>query len=159
MTDKNAGPKYVIAPEGCKSWLTPGKKYEVLDWETPNKRFGGFFRTTADNGENIYTSLRENGHLNGGDWITPDDEAPSPSVPEAAPQPDGEVHFVADDERRFVAAVAAMQGMIAFGLNDTDEVVANQSVALADALIAALAVKKGSGVMAEANVSVLKSAA
>lgn len=60
----------VIAPEGCKPWLTPGKEYEV------KKDINGFsdeminiFCIKSDNGNDLYCKIYNCAHLNGKDWI------------------------------------------------------------------------------------------
>ena len=63
-------PKRVKAPEGCESYLTAGKIYDVLgfwyDWE---ESFGYSFTILNDEGY-IAECLEKNcDHLNGKDWI------------------------------------------------------------------------------------------
>jgi len=65
-------PKYVVAPEGCGSYLTPGKRYEVQDFFTKDT-CGGSFWITGDNGNYFLCLLVDCPHLNGGNWITPED--------------------------------------------------------------------------------------
>jgi hypothetical protein len=200
MTTETKAPKYVIAPEGCADYLTAGKRYPVF---SHNKIA---FDTEDDSGRMIGTQFLKSAHLNGGDWIIPDEAEATPDAdgwiewaggecpvapgvlvevryrgsrkPETgpwetetgpgetfgecwqdddyaediiayrivspAPQPDGNVHFVPDD-RRFVAAVAAMQGIMAnermnyySAGHEQRETVARCAVAQADALLAAL---------------------
>jgi len=65
-------PTYAIPPEGCASYLTAGKRYEVLREET----IRGFYITDND-GDEIYCLWDGCGHLDGGDWtreeVTQDD--------------------------------------------------------------------------------------
>lgn len=65
-------PTYAIPPEWCASYLTAGKRYEVLREET----IGGFYITDND-GDEIYCLWRNCPHLDGGDWtreeVTQDD--------------------------------------------------------------------------------------
>jgi hypothetical protein len=55
---------FVIAPEGCETYLTAGKKYEVLRVDD----FGGF-EFMSDLGQIGYSGLKNSFHLNGKDWI------------------------------------------------------------------------------------------
>jgi hypothetical protein len=148
MTD-NAGPKYVIAPEGCADYLTKGKRYPVRDWNGDHKTFW----STSDNGTPFYTGLLDSLHLNGGDWIIPD-------VTEAARVADGGPAFAGGDpvnggdpgmSLRAYAAVAAMQGMGTWMPVDSEGLAHNNlnhdralwdrakwAVRQADALLAAL---------------------
>jgi len=67
-------PKYVIAPEGCASYLIAGKMYEVRGFRV-NDTNGGSFWITGDNGSgDFFCLLKACPHLKGGDWIIPDDE-------------------------------------------------------------------------------------
>lgn len=66
----NTPPKYVIAPQGCESYLTPGKRYEVYYWDV--SRHCPSFDITADNGRDAFCILVGCPHLNGGDWIIPE---------------------------------------------------------------------------------------
>jgi len=128
-------PKYVIAPEGCSEYLTPGRRYEVRSAKSGQCEQGRF-RITTDMGLNASCRFNECPHLNGGDWIIPD-EAEAP----------------ADDDRRFVAACHAMQGMGTWmpdynmrPVLSSDEAIearAEWAVRQADALLAALAGKDG----------------
>ena len=70
-------PKYVIAPEGCAKYLTPEKGYIVEEFDVlPGEDiYDCGFTITDDMGERVYSTLRKSAHLNGGDWIIPDDEA------------------------------------------------------------------------------------
>lgn len=87
-------PKYVIAPEGCADYLTPGKRYQAIR-PIPDSECGFFFCILNDGNLITSCSLYRCLHLNGGDWIITDD---------------AEVAQV-DDERRFIAACHAMQSM------------------------------------------------
>lgn len=63
-------PKIVKAPEGCESYLTPGKEYEVLLHNNFMKKKSGYgFNIISDEGYEIFTSHKGSGHLNGQDWI------------------------------------------------------------------------------------------
>jgi hypothetical protein len=55
---------FVIAPEGCETYLTAGKNYEVLGFDS-----FGCFGIMADNNFTIYSRLKNSAHLNGKDWI------------------------------------------------------------------------------------------
>jgi hypothetical protein len=80
MTETKA-PEYVIAPEGCADYLTPGKRYAVRNWS------GGVFNMTDDRGREINCFFPKSAHvLNGGDWIIPDEA-------EAAPDADGWIEW------------------------------------------------------------------
>ena len=120
-------PRYVIAPEGCKKYLTPGKRYAVDSTDDDST----FFIFLDDEGYPVCSSFKNAHVLNGGDWIIPDDEAEAP----------------AGDERRFVAACHAMQGLVTSeglsGSPDTQSEMARWAVEQADALLAALAGKDG----------------
>jgi len=65
-------PTYAIPPEGCASYLTAGKRYEVLREET----IRGFYITDND-GDELCCLWDHCGHLDGGDWtreeVTQDD--------------------------------------------------------------------------------------
>lgn len=115
-------PKYVIAPEGCLEYLTPGKRYETIR-PVPDSAYGFFFCILNDENLSTSCSLYRCPHLNGGDWIIPDD---TESVP-------------VDDERRFIAACHAMQGILASKMAiPSKSSVIEASVSYADALLAAL---------------------
>ena len=62
-------PKYVIAPDGCEHYLTPGKSYPVMNFD------GIGIDTIADNGAKIYSLLEGSSHLYDGNWIIPENEA------------------------------------------------------------------------------------
>lgn len=143
-------PKYVIAPEGCKSYLTPGKRYKVRQWK-PGNRHAGYFHVTDDDGTNLGATFAKCYHLNGGDWIVPDDDA------EAVPVDNGGPAFPCADyttehgdmvipttvqggmSLRAYAAVAAMQGMLASKMAFPAKAsVIEASVNYADALLAKL---------------------
>ena len=55
--------KYVIAPEECEIYLTPGRKYKIINGYT----FA--FEIVSDNGNTIYCLYEGCAHLFGGDWI------------------------------------------------------------------------------------------
>lgn len=59
-------PKYVIAPEGCCSWLTPGRLYEIIDWPYEN-----LFTIVSDSEIRCFCQIYGCAHLNGGNWIVP----------------------------------------------------------------------------------------
>ena len=77
-------PKYVIAPEGCENYLTPGKRYEAYNWEEDDSG-EVYFRTKDDDGDVLLCCLEECPH-GSGNWIIPDDDddddesSPSPVV-------------------------------------------------------------------------------
>lgn len=73
-------PEYVIAPEGCQSYLTPGKRYEVSNF-CANDAYRGTINIAADNGSDIFCLLEKCPHLNNGDWIIPGaDDVAAPEV-------------------------------------------------------------------------------
>jgi len=74
MTGK---PEYVIAPEGCEYYLTPGKWYAVekLDHIPGENIEDAAVIIRDDMGEEVYSTIRKSAHLNGGNWIIPDDDA------------------------------------------------------------------------------------
>jgi hypothetical protein len=124
-------PRYVIAPEGCAKYLTPGKRYAVACADDDP----AFFALLDDEGDPIRSSFKNAHVLNGGDWIIPDDEAEAPKA--EAP---------AGDERRFVAACHAMQGLVSIPTdyeNRSCTGTAREAVDYADALLAALKGKDG----------------
>ena len=51
------------APNFQETYLTYGKKYEVLDID------GGLYVIEDDNGETTITNIYSIGHLNGGTWL------------------------------------------------------------------------------------------
>lgn len=64
---------YVIAPEGCKPYLTPGKKYIVIgDISYSSRNLGFFFHCASDINVNCHTTSKGVAHLNGNDWIIPE---------------------------------------------------------------------------------------
>lgn len=63
---------YVIAPDGCESYLTPGKKYAIKDLEF-NKFLERFsFSITTDKQGEIFCLSVGCLHLNGKNWIIPE---------------------------------------------------------------------------------------
>jgi hypothetical protein len=57
----------VIAPEGCESYLTPGKEYVVIrNYEDI------MFSIESDIGVRAYCMRRGCPHLNDGDWLSKD---------------------------------------------------------------------------------------
>ena len=57
--------KYVIAPEGCESYFTAGKKYEIVE-----RAYGDLaFRIKSDSGMLDTCKWTNCGHLRRGDWI------------------------------------------------------------------------------------------
>jgi len=58
----------VIAPEGCEDYLTAGKEYLVESIVGKNDK-DLLFMTFADNGQEVWSTIRESSHLNMGDWI------------------------------------------------------------------------------------------
>jgi len=94
-------PKYVIAPEGCEDYLTPGRRYEVHNFCT-NDTYGGTIHITTDDGSYIFCLLKKCPHLNGGNWIIPDDEAddttqPQPTKPRVLAMGIGDIMACFDD--------------------------------------------------------------
>jgi hypothetical protein len=59
--------KYVIAPEECENYLTPGKKYKIINKNTFAPEFA--FEIVSDKGNTIYCLYKGCEHLFGGDWI------------------------------------------------------------------------------------------
>jgi hypothetical protein len=64
-------PTKVQAPEGCSSYLTAGRIYDIGGfWRTKSKISGRYgFRIVDDEGEEIHCREQACPHLNGGDWI------------------------------------------------------------------------------------------
>lgn len=60
---------YVIAPEGCESYLTPWKSYEVLLIHVAAGLFGDEFKIVNDNGDWSYCRQLKCLHLKGKDWL------------------------------------------------------------------------------------------
>ena len=56
---------FVIAPEGCESYLTAGKSYQILK----DVRMNTFFEIIDDRGDMIRCMLPFDGHTKGIDWI------------------------------------------------------------------------------------------
>lgn len=56
----------VIAPDTCRSWLTAGKEYEVIEVDEYRN---DLFIIIDDGLEQIWCLLDHCGHLNGGNWI------------------------------------------------------------------------------------------
>lgn len=58
--------KYAIPPEGCEPYLTPGRKYEIID-KVEGRNINSF---TIKSGEEKHFCLeKECLHINGKDWI------------------------------------------------------------------------------------------
>lgn len=57
-------PTIAIPPEGCESYLTAGKEYEIVEWRSSTA-----FMIISDYGVSMYCSMKESEHLNGKDWI------------------------------------------------------------------------------------------
>jgi hypothetical protein len=64
----------VIAPEGCRDYLTEGKEYEVRNITFGD--FGTFFNITDNDGERLDCMLKDDGHLNYANWIIKQEEKP-----------------------------------------------------------------------------------
>jgi len=63
-------PKKVQAPEGCASYLTAGKVYDVVSCDPySSKQCGYGFIILNDYGNEIYCVERQCFRLNGGNWI------------------------------------------------------------------------------------------
>ena len=87
-------PKYVIAPKGCRSYLTPWKMYEV------NPISNTAFYVKNDNGRVVYALFNVCNHLNGGDWIIPDgdaDDEPKTTKPRVTAVRVGDITLDCDD--------------------------------------------------------------
>ena len=64
---------YVIAPDGCTSYLTPGKKYAVIgEISHISCDAGVFFSCSSDINTDCQTTSERASHLNGKDWIIPE---------------------------------------------------------------------------------------
>lgn len=76
-------PEYVIAPEGCERYLTPGRRYKVLNPVEVRGEFWGF-DFVDDDGTQRGAIFRASSHLSGQNWIIPDDkpEDEKPSLQE-----------------------------------------------------------------------------
>lgn len=59
---------YVIAPEGCESYFTPSKKYDIMEISYVSNTF----LLKDNNGENKHCRIAKCAHLNGKDWIIPE---------------------------------------------------------------------------------------
>jgi hypothetical protein len=66
----------VIAPEGCETWLTAGKEYQVFDVEESDTIRKCYFGIIADNTIKCNCFLINCAHLNGKDWIIKQEEKP-----------------------------------------------------------------------------------
>jgi hypothetical protein len=63
-------PKKVQAPEGCESFLTAGKVYDVVSCDRyPSEEYGYGFTIFSDMGNEIYCLERKCACLNDGNWI------------------------------------------------------------------------------------------
>jgi hypothetical protein len=61
---------YVIAPRGCKEWLTAGKKYQVINVDgIDSKDYGIGFNIKTDSGKISFCNQKKCRHINGQDWI------------------------------------------------------------------------------------------
>lgn len=67
---KNKQFAYVIAPEGCASHLTPGKKYSAVCVVKYKRAYGFYFRDDSDV-EHLSTH-RSHRHTNDNLWIIPE---------------------------------------------------------------------------------------
>jgi hypothetical protein len=68
-------PEYVIAPEGCEDYLTPGKSYRVVDSR------GGYFSIIDDDDDLLSSCLLTDCVHANGDWIIPGaDDVAAPEV-------------------------------------------------------------------------------
>lgn len=56
-------PTIAIPPEGCESYLTAGKEYEIIDFAE------GVFFVIDDSDFKIMSCSKCSAHLNGKDWI------------------------------------------------------------------------------------------
>ena len=60
----------VIAPKGCREYLTAGKEYEVINVNDDyNEEYGVLFEIVSDIGDLAYCFEKNCGQLNGQDWI------------------------------------------------------------------------------------------
>lgn len=67
---KPTPPKIVKAPEGCESYLTPGKEYKVLLHNNFMKKYSGYgFHIIDDEGDEIFSYEKISHHPNYQDWI------------------------------------------------------------------------------------------
>ncbi|MBX3504461.1 MAG: hypothetical protein KF895_03205 [Parvibaculum sp.] len=143
-------PKYVIAPPGCAEYLTPGRPYEVRDWN-PNVHFLAFFNFIDDNGALRPSRAKDSRHLSGGDWIIPD-EAKSEAVEPVKTLRDEPAFACAAENGhqpgmsiRAYAAIEALNGLLAGRAFTDSKTLAEYAVAHADALLAELAARKEKG--------------
>ena len=68
-------PKVVVAPKGCREWLTEGKEYNVVKTGLYARPGGHSFEIMDDDGDMI--GCIENGcsHINNRNWIIKEREA------------------------------------------------------------------------------------
>jgi hypothetical protein len=65
-----AKPIKVQAPDGCQSYLTAGKVYQVISCEPPpSDKLGYGFTILNDMGTESHCIERHCDHLNGNNWI------------------------------------------------------------------------------------------
>ena len=62
----------VIAPEGCREWLTPNKEYKTIKIDKDEISF----QIISDDGSVLYCLFKSCGHLKGGDWIIKEQPKP-----------------------------------------------------------------------------------
>ena len=58
----------VIAPEGCETWLTAGKEYEVFNVDIEGEPYYFGFNIIDDEGDKIFCVLNNCDSLNGGNF-------------------------------------------------------------------------------------------
>jgi len=61
MNAKN--PKFAIPPKGCCNYLTPGKKYRIIEIN------GLYFSLDLEENGKAYCRTKDCCHLNGKNWI------------------------------------------------------------------------------------------
>ena len=64
---KPAPPKIVVAPEGCESYLTAGKEYDVFIHEYTGTQY--YFEIIDDKGHVICCLENNDGHAGYNNWI------------------------------------------------------------------------------------------
>ena len=64
----------VTYEQDVKPWITPGKKYEVIDIVATTRRYGRGFETISDSGNLDWCLERGCSHLNEGDWTLVEEE-------------------------------------------------------------------------------------
>ena len=58
-------PTIAIPPQGCESYLTAGKEYQIVEWKDESHFI---FKCDIDD-DLVYTRVNGSAHLNFKDWI------------------------------------------------------------------------------------------